>query len=115
VILAALSITGIVSTTHIAVKPNGPDIFIHLQITLNLLAAAYVHFAQAIVSLAPIEECHGCGRMFIAESGKQKCCTPSCASTSCWRRWKERQNVDLSVSFVCCQVVPVEFCKLVSR
>ena len=84
---------GLTSSIQLDGKPRGPDVFLVTHRPPNLLAAAYVHFAQTIASRAPMEECPGCGRMFVQESGKQKYCTPSCASTSRWRRWKERQDV----------------------
>jgi hypothetical protein len=83
---------GLVSTVLTDLRGNGPDTFLLSQNPPDLLAAAYVRFAQAIVHRAPIEECPGCGRRFIKRSGKQEYCTKSCASTSRWRRWKERQT-----------------------
>ncbi len=83
---------GLVSSVHLNLRPNGPGIFLLSQNPPNLLAAAYVQFAQSIVNRAPIEECPGCGRRFIPGSGKQKYCKKSCASTSRWRRWNERQS-----------------------
>lgn len=83
---------GVVSAVLTNLRPNDPDTFLLSQNPPTLLAAAYVHFAQAIVHRAPIKECPGCGRRFIPRSGKQKNCTKSCASTSRWRRWKERQT-----------------------
>ena len=85
---------GLASSVRLDVAPNGPGIFLLSQRPPNLITAAYVHLAQAIVSRAPMQTCPGCGRMFIPESGKQKYCTKSCASTSRWRRWKERQNIE---------------------
>lgn len=82
---------GLVSGAHTSLRPNGPQIFLLSQNPPNLLAAAYVQFAQTVVSRAPIEECPGCRRRFIPRSGKQKYCTNRCASTSRWRRWNERQ------------------------
>jgi len=58
----------------------------------NLVSAAYANYATIIAKRQDIEECPGCGRMFSPESGRQKYCTKSCASTSRWRRWKERQD-----------------------
>jgi hypothetical protein len=82
---------GVASSVQLDIKPKGPGIFLLQQNPPDLLTAAYVQFAQAIFNRAPIEECPGCGRMFIPKSGKQKFCTPSCASTNRWRRWKEKQ------------------------
>lgn len=58
----------------------------------NLHKALYTNFATMIVQRAELKECVGCGRIFHPESGKQKYCTKSCASTSRWRRWKEQQS-----------------------
>lgn len=58
----------------------------------NLVAAAYAQFAMLMIHRKAIAECPGCRRMFAPESGKQKYCTKSCASTSRWRRWNERQT-----------------------
>jgi hypothetical protein len=58
----------------------------------DLHAALYTNFATMIAHKAELKECVGCGRIFHPESGKQKYCTKSCASTSRWRRWKEQQS-----------------------
>jgi hypothetical protein len=60
----------------------------------NLVGAAYANYASVISERREIKECPGCGRMFFPESGRQKYCTKSCASTSRWRRWKERQDIE---------------------
>jgi hypothetical protein len=83
---------GLTSSVLLDVRPRDPGIFLLSQRPPDLLTAAYVQFAQAIANRAPVEECPGCGRMFIPQSGKQMYCTKSCASTSRWRRWKARQN-----------------------
>ena len=57
----------------------------------NLLDAAWAEFTYLVGTRAEIETCPGCGSFFSPESGKQKYCTKSCASTSRWRRWKNRQ------------------------
>lgn len=57
----------------------------------NLVGAAYGRYASVIAKREEIKECPGCGRMFFPESGRQKYCTKSCASTSRWHRWKQRQ------------------------
>ena len=85
---------GIASSIQLDVAPNSPGIFLLSQRPPNLVAAAYVHLAQAMVSRAPMQNCPGCGRMFIPTSGKQKYHSKSCASTSRWRRWKASQSVD---------------------
>ena len=71
---------------------SSPDRFLLSINPPNLLSLAYVRFAHAIVDRVPMVECPGCGRTFIPKSGKQKYCTKSCASTSRWRRWKEKQT-----------------------
>jgi len=58
----------------------------------NLHKAIYTDLATMIGQRAELKECVGCGRLFHPESGKQKYCTKSCASTSRWRRWKEQQS-----------------------
>jgi hypothetical protein len=83
---------GLVSCLLTNLGPNDPDTFLLSQNPPNLLAAAYVNFAQAVVHRAHIRECPGCGRRFIPSSGKQKYHTKSCASTSRWREWKESQT-----------------------
>jgi len=85
---------GISSSLGLDVQPRGPLTFLLTQNPPDLLTAAYAQLAMAMVSRAPMQECPGCGRMFIPESGKQKYCTKSCASTSRWRRWKERQTTE---------------------
>ena len=58
----------------------------------DLHEALYTDLATMIAQRAELKECPGCGRLFHPESGKQKYCTKSCASTSRWRRWKEQQS-----------------------
>jgi len=58
----------------------------------NLHEALYTDLATMIAQRAELKECPGCGRLFHPESGKQKYCTKSCASTSRWHRWKEQQS-----------------------
>jgi hypothetical protein len=65
--------------------------FVFTSTPPDLLTAAYADFATLVATRAELKECPGCGRMFFPESGRQKYCTKSCASTSRWRRWKERQ------------------------
>lgn len=55
----------------------------------NLLGAAYAELAMLVGTSTEIKKCRGCRASFSPKSGKQKYCTPSCASTSRWRRWKE--------------------------
>jgi hypothetical protein len=57
----------------------------------SLHAALYTDFATLIAQRAELKECPGCGRIFPPQSGKQKYCTKSCANTSRWHRWKDRQ------------------------
>jgi hypothetical protein len=38
------------------------------------------------------KNCEGCGEEFGAANAKQRYCTPACASTKRWRRWKARQS-----------------------
>jgi hypothetical protein len=85
---------GFLSLTMPGEEHNQPGKF-GLQIApQNLVGAAYASYASVIAKRQEIKECPGCGRMFFPGSGRQKYCTKSCASTSRWRRWKERQNVD---------------------
>ena len=60
----------------------------------NLLDAAWGKLAYLVSTRTEIVTCPGCGKFFSPESGKQKYCTKSCASTSRWRRWKARQDTD---------------------
>jgi hypothetical protein len=85
---------GLLSLTTPGAPTNQPGKF-GLQIApQNLVAAAYAEYASVIAKRAEIKECPGCGRIFFPESGKQKYCTKSCASTSRWRRWKTRQSIE---------------------
>ena len=70
--------------------PPGEFVFGHQP--PNLHKALYTNLATMIAQRAELKECPGCGRLFHPESGKQKYCTKSCASTSRWRRWKEQQS-----------------------
>jgi hypothetical protein len=58
----------------------------------TLSGAAWAELAYIVGTRAEIRTCPGCGRYFAPESGKQKYCTKSCASTSRWHRWKERHE-----------------------
>jgi hypothetical protein len=87
---------GLTSSVYLDTEVRGPGIFFVLQRPPNLLSAIYVYLAQFMANRAPLKECSGCGRMFIPESGKQKYCIKSCSSTSRWRRWKARQDTELS-------------------
>jgi hypothetical protein len=82
---------GLTSSVDLDTDPKGPGIFLILSSPPDLLSAAYVHLAEFMVAKAPIEECPGCGRVFIPLSGKQKYCSKSCASTTRWHRWKQKQ------------------------
>jgi hypothetical protein len=82
---------GLSSSVDLDTGPQGPGIFLILSSPPDLLSAAYVHLAQFMANRAPIEECQGCGRVFIPLSGKQKYCRKSCASTARWHRWKQKQ------------------------
>jgi len=83
---------GITSSLGLDVKPREPLSFLLTQHPTDLVSAAYIQLAQAMANRAPVEVCPGCGKMFMPESGKQKYCTKSCASTSRWRRWQTRQS-----------------------
>jgi len=83
---------GVTSSLGLALNIREPDYFLRAINAPDLVTAAYVTLSGIIVNYAPMMECLGCGRMFVQESGKQKYCTKSCASTSRWRRWKERQD-----------------------
>jgi hypothetical protein len=85
---------GVTSSLGLALKIREPDYFLRAINPPDLLTAAYVALSDIIVNHAPMKECPGCGRMFVQESGKQKYCTKSCASTSRWRRWKASQDID---------------------
>ena len=82
---------GLASTVWLDTQPRGPTTFLLSQLPPNLLAAAYSQLAFLIAHKAPLATCPGCGRLFHPKSGKQRYCTSSCASTSRWRRWKDRR------------------------
>ena len=83
---------GLASSLGIDVEPRSPVTFLLAHRPHDLVEAAYALFAMAIVHRAPMRWCPGCGRMFTPRSGKQKYHSPSCASTSRWRRWNQRQT-----------------------
>jgi hypothetical protein len=62
------------SSVDLDTDPKGPGIFLMLSSPPDLLSAAYVQLAQFMADRAPMEECPGCGRVFIPSSGKQKYC-----------------------------------------
>jgi hypothetical protein len=85
---------GIASSFGLDVPRREPLTFLLSQNPPNLVSAAYAQLAMAIVNRAPMQNCPGCGRMFIPTSGKQKYHSKSCASTSRWRKWKALQSDD---------------------
>ena len=64
---------------------------------LNITELAYL-----VGTRAEIEICPGCGRFFSPESGKQKYCTTSCASTK--ESQIRRKGLALSLAFFCHRV-----------
>ncbi len=82
---------GLVSTYALDTQPRGPTTFLLSQLPPNLLAAAYSQFAFLIANKVPVSTCPGCGRLFPKQSKRQLYCTKSCASTSRWRRYRDRQ------------------------
>jgi len=82
---------GLTSSVDLDTDPKGPGIFLILSSPPDLLSAAYVHLAQFMADRAPMEERPGCGRVFIPRSGKQKYCNKTCAGTTRWHRWKQKQ------------------------
>jgi hypothetical protein len=85
---------GLLSLTNPGGEYDQPGKFALQLAPQNLVGAAYANYASLISERREIKECRGCGRMFSPESGKQKYCTKSCASTSRWHRWKERQRIE---------------------
>jgi hypothetical protein len=72
-------------------KPLGdPGVFLSDVRAETLEAAAYIHLSDLMTGNVKLAECPGCGRPFSPRSGKQKYCTESCASTTRWRRYKEK-------------------------
>jgi hypothetical protein len=83
---------GLVSTMELKnVAEPTPTAFRLSHNPPNLLTAVYERLALLVSGRATVTECPGCGRLFAPESGKQKYHSPSCASTTRWRRWKEKQ------------------------
>lgn len=83
---------GLTSSVYLETDVRDPGIFFVLQSPPNLLSAVYVHLAQFMANRAPLEECPGCGRVFVRRSRKQKYCQKSCANTTRWQRWKAKQD-----------------------
>jgi hypothetical protein len=71
-----------------------PGEFTFAILPSNLFDTAWAELAYIVGQRAEIKTCPGCGRFFSPESGKQKYCTPACASNTRYRRWKERQTTD---------------------
>lgn len=71
---------------------TAPNEFVFTHEPPNLLITLYTVFAEIVAQRAEIRECIGCGRLFHPKSGRQKYCSESCASTSRWRRWNEKQQ-----------------------
>lgn len=82
---------GITSSVYVSTQRRGPGIFMQLQKPPHLLSACYAHLVQVMVDRQPLQECPGCGRVFIPRSGKQKYCSKGCADVNRWRRWKANQ------------------------
>jgi hypothetical protein len=70
----------------------GPGKFLYESRPSNLESAVYSHLAELMVARVEVKDCPGCGRVFAPESGKQKYCTKSCASTSRGRRFREKHR-----------------------
>jgi hypothetical protein len=83
---------GLVSTLVLDTDDRGPGAFRLSHSPPHLLASAYASLSMLVARRAKLEECPGCGRLFAPESGKQKYHNKSCANTSRWRRWKDRQD-----------------------
>lgn len=86
---------GVSSTMGLDVAHRGPLSFGFAHNPPDLETSAYVQLAMFVVSRTAVQPCEGCGRLFAPESGKQKYHSKSCANTSRWRRWNEKQR-DLS-------------------
>jgi hypothetical protein len=91
-------ITGGLQGCRIGIGPTATDRedFVPGRFALSilparLLDAAWAELAHIVGTRTEIRICPGCESYFSLESGKQKYCTKSCASTSRWRRWKARQ------------------------
>lgn len=83
---------GLTSSMGVDVKNRAPLSFLLAHNPPDLETSAYVQLAMFVVNRAPVEQCAGCGRLFTPESGKQKYHSKSCANTSRWRRWSEKQQ-----------------------
>jgi hypothetical protein len=58
----------------------------------TLLEVCYLTTALALAEKEPLEICPECRRVFIVEDGRQKFCTPTCASRARFRRFQEKQS-----------------------
>jgi hypothetical protein len=58
----------------------------------TLLAACYMQIAVALAEKEPIEVCPECTRAFIVEDGRQRFCTPACASRARFRRFLPKRK-----------------------
>lgn len=84
---------GMSSSMGFDMAHRGPLSFAFTHNPPDLETSAYAQLAMFVVSRTPVQNCAGCGRLFAPESGKQKYHSKSCASTSRWRRWNEKQQI----------------------
>ena len=66
--------------------------FVYLEQPPNLLGFVYVQVARQLVERAPIMVCPECSRLFAPRHGRQRFCTPACASRGRFRTFKARQR-----------------------
>jgi hypothetical protein len=83
---------GLLSLTSPYPKSSQPGAFRFDAAPPNVEVRAYANLATTFAKGAEIKKCPGCRRLFTADSVRQEYHNESCASTSRWRRWKERQS-----------------------
>jgi hypothetical protein len=72
-----------------------PGLFRYFFEPRNLLGHALAEVAHLIVQRAPLARCPECGRFFAVEHGRQKYCTPACASRARYKRFAAKRRMKL--------------------
>ena len=58
----------------------------------SLLALIYHQLAMLLTGRVPLGTCEECGRFYAMDDPRKRFCSPTCASRSRRRRWRERQD-----------------------
>ena len=71
---------------------GGPGTYMWLSQVETLLGYAYHELASAIDERIPIASCEECGRRFAVQHGRQRFCSPRCASRARYKRFAAKRK-----------------------